>query len=316
MRMRHLLAAALVLTGAAASAHAGFIDTVILGQNTYQDLSREQIAYQKGTSGLQVGDVVFGFIQIQSNTTPGGPALTQNTLYLAYSLQVTSITNSGTVVNFGPTAAANANSLQTLLGKPTLDAGTVAIVYDRLNTSPFGVNLVTTNPPPGATATMQDYLKYLNSNGTLEFTAGFKGTNPDFFNTTLGVVAGTQLTASTATPTVLNGLSNGITFGTNTGGLSVILNNTGLPFAALNVSNDGNLHDVSIQQASVAGGKNLANFNNWGQPGTNTAGVSNNASFSVWIVPEPTSIALVGMACGGLLAGGLVRKLRKKAVVA
>jgi len=312
--MRYLLSAALALACVATSAQAGFIDTVTVGvQNTYQDVSREQVYYQNGAKGLQVGDVIVGFNSIDLNATPGGPHLTQNTLYTAFSVQVMSITNGGTTVNFAPTAVGNAHSLQTILGMPGLNSGTMFMLLDRLNASPFGVNLLNTNPPPGATATMNDYIKYLAANGTLELTGGFKTGNPDFFSTDFRRIGGVQITASSATAAKVNSFGNGLTFGDNNGGLSILDNNTGLGFIASNVGEDLMLHQLTIQQASVSGGNNLANFKNWGGPGANNAGVSDNASFSLtpFVVPEPSSIALFSIAIIGLGVGGYFGKKRR-----
>ncbi len=369
------LAAAALLCGLGSSARAGFNDTLVSGvQNTYQDVSREHVYYMtfvagvpvgNGATGLQVGDVLLTFFQIEKDTTPGGPGagFQAESIYGIASEQVagfqtnqfgaTTAANNQSIVVFQPTVASNPLSLQSLLAAKTdasgnayaanLPQGTIAAVID--NPGAFPIDYVVSNPPPGAAAQMQDYITSIATSGTFRAAVGYgawvdgvttvnaangtntNGGNNDYFFTQLGQVAGVQLLGSTATPSVLNSLGNGITFGNNFLGLSVLKNNTSFTFGKLNQGQDLQNHQLVVTQAADAGANNLANFTNFGlldsldgntgQRNSNDAGVSDNASFEVTPfatgVPEPSSLALLAIGASSLFGAYCKRRRAAKA---
>jgi len=378
------LAAAALLCGLGSSARAGFNDTLVSGvQNTYQDVSREHVYYMtfvagvpvgNGATGLQVGDVLLTFFQIEKDTTPGGPGagFQAESIYGIASEQVagfqtnqfgaTTAANNQSIVVFQPTVASNPLSLQSLLAGKTdasgnlyaanIPQGTIGLVID--NPGAFPIDYVVNNPPTGATAQMTDYFQSIASSGTFRAAVGYntwvdgvstvdaangkndltldKNGNPnnDYFFTQLGQVAGVQMTGASATPTVLNSLGNGITFGNNFLGLSVLKNNTAFTFGKLNQGQDLQNHELVVTQAADAGANNLANFTNFGLLDTltgntgglvtrngNDAGVSDNASFEVTPfatgVPEPSSLALLAIGASSLFGAYCKRRRAAKA---
>jgi hypothetical protein len=156
--------------------------------------------------------------------------------------------------------------------------------------------------------------------GAVQATNG-ETANNDFFQTVANA------NANTFTSTFVNSLPSSVTFGTNFGGLSVLLNNT--PFAYLKtvVAQDLQLHQFGISQASESGGNTESNFISWGlrdaaagnggptpSPNLNDAGTSDNATFTFQPlatgVPEPSSLTL--LALGAAAFGLRVLRRRKK----
>lgn len=301
-----LLAAAVVASAIlAAPARAGFADTLQAGANGYEDISREHVYFQNGSAGLQVGDVITGFSQIQTRTN--GPR-TFDTIYAVFSETVSSITTSNgvTTVQFTATAASNPESLQSILAGTgvTVSNGVLAAVFDRPQGNSFGKDLV--NQVPSTGANMNNYLQYIANNGKYEAGFGFAATGQNNFLT-----ATTKLAASAITPTLLNNTPNSVTLASFDGGLSLIDNNTNKKFLTNVLGDDGTLHDLTITRGSLNGGKGDKNYNNFGNPG-----VGDNASFNVFIggVPEPSSIVLLSIGLAGFAGRSLLR--RRKEVTA
>jgi hypothetical protein len=282
---------------------AGFGDSLVPGiSNIYQDVSREHLYYHSGAAGIQVGDIVLGFIEIEAISTPGAPAITQHAIYAVFAIQVAGFeaSNGSGGPSFGPVTSDNTKdqivfkpvpaadpsglSLQEILGNVTttsgsqaLPDGTMAVVFDKQGGAAFA-NLINNLPPDGSTtsnAQIQNWFTYLKSTGTFEVGLGFTGTfntstgktsNNDFFNTVLNGFGGVT-SAAAAKSSLLNSLGTGPDFASNFGGLSVTLNNTNFAFATATLGQDAQNHQVTVSSAAeigAGGSQPLANFNNWG----------------------------------------------------
>jgi hypothetical protein len=282
---------------------AGFGDSLVPGVfNTYRDVSHEHVYYQDGSKGLQAGDIVLGYLELETDTTTGAPPLTKHSTYILFSVEVAGFStpnvgqpsfgavtsdNTQSEVVFKPVPAADPSglSLQEILGQvsttsgpQSLPDGTVAAIFDQTGGAAYP-DLVNVLPPGTTTANaqMQDWFKYIEANGTFEVGGGFTGTNQfqasngkssndDFF------VSVTNAPANTFTSSFVNSLPSSLTFGTNFGGLSVTLNNTSFNFAKTVVTQDLLPHQIGVSQASESGGNTESNFANWGlvenPPGT------------------------------------------------
>jgi hypothetical protein len=306
-----VLAVALLLA-AGTQAQAGFVDTIVAGSvNQYRDLSLEHVYFQSSTAGFQQGDVIVGIVQFSQRNVPGMTVAQQqaftNTAYAVFSETV--LTASGSTLTLGATAAANANSLQSILGI-SLPTGTVAAVFDRAQGDPFGTNLPS-SPPAGATS-INDYLKYIAANSTLpsantpEVAVGFAAGDNSFLTVNLtGPVSGVNAA-------FLNSSVLGQTFGSFTGGFSVLENNTPFTFANDRVGSDGLVHQITLTNGSAGGSSDDPNYSVYGNPGfqDNTTFVFNPSV----AVPEPASIVLALTGLAGF--GGFGAFRRKRVVVA
>jgi hypothetical protein len=295
--------AAVALLGLAAPAQAGFLDTLVKGQeNQYEDESREHIFYQDGTKGLQVGDVIVSFVRINDRSHPAPGVVTINTIYGVSSITITSISPDGKSLTFGATPTGNAESLQSILGPGSgISAGAMLAVYDRPQGNDFPNDLINTS---GGNANINQYVQQIAANGTLQITAGIVAAN-DFWNFT-GAFTASSLTAAT-----VNMATSGVTLGNFTAGLSIIDNNTGINFANDVIGQDLMGHQLVITKGAVTGGSNNSLYNTFGKPGA-----EDNATFLVHPQgvsgPEPASMLLMGMGIAGMAGCGWLR--RKKAV--
>jgi hypothetical protein len=290
-------------------AKAGFIDTVTPNgtDQEYEDISREHVFFN-GNAAFTAGSDIVGFSQI--NTKTGGPT-TPNNIYVVFALRVTSTGSpSPQSVDFGAVPDASPTSLASILG-PTF-AGTSLALFDLPQGTQFPKNLV--NEAPSAAATINDYLKFIQANGNLEFGTGF--VNPDTFFQAL-----TQfpLTPADITPAALNSATTATTLGSFDGALDITFNNTGLKFndtmgGVLNQNGTLSFTQFAVVSGSIRGGSNdvSGTYPNYGNPG-----VQDNASFVVnvsKVVPEPASMILFGIGSLGVM--GMVHRRRQKAVVA
>lgn len=123
------------------SAKAGFADTVVNGPNTYHDQSLEFINMSNPTAGLQVGDTIIGFNQINTRQSPGN-VNTFNTIYALTSETIKSFDSTGTIINLEATASTSSFSLQKILTGLglTIPDGTLTAVFDKPQGSPFGTD--------------------------------------------------------------------------------------------------------------------------------------------------------------------------------
>jgi hypothetical protein len=326
--LRYSLAAALLVTAAAASAKAGPVSgftnvTVPEVQNTIIDTSNDAFFMSSSTRGLSVGDVVVGFAQINQDNTPGNPGLNKNTIYAVFSAQVVSFNSTGTLVEYFPTTESNSESLQSILKgivpASNLPIGSLAAVFE-VKGGTFPNDLIGL-PPPASITNMSGYLQNIAKNGTFDFTAGFSSGHPDFFETNLGTIGAppTQLFANATfgthatTASVLNSLGTGIQFGQNFGGLTVLANATKFTFAETVQGQDLNNHQIVIT-ASSENGANGAVGQSVFTAGAN-AGTTDKSTFLyapsiTTVVPEPSSIVLLGCGLAGFFGIGLRRKTR------
>jgi hypothetical protein len=334
--LRSSIVVASLLLAAASTANAGFVDTVTGSAtgtlNQYHDTSFEAVIYADsfgGTHGVQAGDIIVGFNQINQKTAPGS-VFTTNTIYDVFSETVGSVTGGttqpggyvtgGTGLNLSPTNSGTW-SLQNILaglndvnGKPiVVPNNTIAIVFDRAQGNPYGINEIN-NPPPGATS-IAGYLQYAAQNGVNELSAGFGKAN-DFVAVAFAVPGLTlPVTNDEVTPSLLNTSPPAQTFGDFQGGLSILQNNTGLVFGPVKLL--GNTYGITITSGVGQTDGTDPNYTTWALGSNSTGGgFQDSANFNVdVIVPEPSSIVLVGFGCVSLLAGAYSRK-RKSAVAA
>jgi hypothetical protein len=312
-RFSLLGAAVLAFATTTSPARAGFKDTLTVGNNSYEDVSREEIFFHTNNPNtpLGIGDVITGFSQIQTKT--GGPRVF-DTIYVAFSQTITGV--SGGVFTFGPTSASDPHSLQSILPGSGIADGALAAVFDRPQGSNFPLDLV--NQAPSGATSIADYLKNIAANGTLEATYGFSTTSGqhDFFT----AVENPSLPAGSLTPAKINASPNSVTLASFDGGLTMLQNFTGLPLGPSVLGDDLTNHDLSIVSGSVRGAKDNkpAGINlTYGGAGPNTAAVGNNASFVVQleaVAPEPSSIVLLSVGLFGFAGRSILR--RKKAVTA
>ena len=347
MNLRSSFLAALLLMGMAASAQAGFIDNVQSSptgiQNTFVDSSFEAIIYTDsahGTNGIQVGDTVVGYTQINSMSATNGygnSTTMGNTLYAIFSETVTSINGAtgGTAVSANQTggigyqlgATTGTYSLQNLIGSqiPTgkaIDSSAIFTLFDVPNGSTAFHNY---SANPGSQTTLSGILSDIAKTGTYEVSGGISGSS-DFLAVNLNIPGGPSPQNQDATPTVLAQTTN--QFASYQGGLSVLNNYTGLQYGLVPLTGFGNYQ--LVVKGGTASGVNAAGatFN----PNTSTSGINGSLVLALQsgntytsnlpvvaftdtakyevdaISPEPSSIILFGFGIGGLGVGYLRKR--------
>ncbi len=262
--------------------------------NTLSDVSQ---ANAKPTS-LVKDDVVFGYQQLGQvvNTTNSSVNIPSGAAWVLFSFQVDSIfsnpSDGVTYVDFKPTPAGNALSLQTLV--PTLFAQTGLPSSDPLvalevNTVPDAVNkaaLISAN------TTMLGAMASFNGGPfSTEFGFGLVAANDDF------------LTVFGSTAKILDGT---ILSFTEAGGASVLYNSDNIyqGFAQLANQNpgDGTAFDVT-NQVAIAGTIFQKPGTGAAPPAQTGAKATDHATYSLEpVVPEPASIAVWSLLA--LIVGG------------
>jgi hypothetical protein len=272
-------------------------------------------------NGLQVGDTIIGFQQINIKETPNSLS-TFNQIYSVFSEQVTAISSNGQHVTLGATPAASANSLQTILSGSglTIPTGTVGLLLDTQSSTQANFNALSI-PPPGAT-NMQQYIQQLakNSASGLKYDGafGFAAGDNSNLSVDLGTVGGNQIVANSTfvsgtkvafNAATLNSVPESVrTLASFTGGFSVLLNNIGFNFANDVVGNDLLPHQIVLSNGVGGGGSTNPNYGVWGHPGFED-------SVDLFVhpttptgVPEPSSIILFGFGFGGIFVGCLRKR--------
>lgn len=318
------IALALGLAVASFSAQAVLIGQGLVGgDNTLIDESREAYVDANTNGKFDAGDVIFGYIRI-SDFQPGG-STGNNQVYGVFSQQIAS-TSAGRNVDFVATTV-NGLTLKDLLGgNMNVGVNSLAAFFD--SPTPY-TDLINSNPP-GPPANMQGYIDYINNNGTLELVAGFSDFDDFLYSeiTTGAFNQGIQIGSSNAAFATAGA---SLTLANNSGAFSLSYNNTGRIFndlvPVLNPYAPGFiLAEVAVSSGTTAGSAGAVNPDpkNWLDAGpgyvqcaTTTPGVDANCgfidknNFSVNVIPEPGSLALVSMALFGLT--GFARRRKNRA---
>ncbi|GAB4169120.1 MAG: hypothetical protein Fur0039_07730 [Rhodocyclaceae bacterium] len=292
------------------------------GGNTLLDESREVYVDVNNDGLFSIGDVIYGYIRI-SDFQP--KAVTgNNQVYGVFSQQIVGSSLGGLGVFFGPTTVAGLTLADLLGGDPNVNAAAIAGFYDR--PAPY-VDIINANPP-GPPANMEGYIDYIRNNGTLRVVAGFSDPD-DFLFSLINPLTGASVGGSNA---AFVGLPTSITVASNSGAFSVSYNNTPFIFQDLvPVAGPGGpvLAEVAVSSGTTAGTGNPADGfanplpQNWlesgyagaaqctapdagGIPRDTNCGFIDKNNFSVNVVPEPGSLALLSLALVGV--GALTRR--------
>ena len=326
LNLRKLTSVMLVagLLAAVGAAQAATISGgLVNGQNTILDESRETYVDANTNGIFDVGDVIYGYIRI-SDFQPSA-AQANNQVYGVFSQRVKA-GSMGQLISFeATTGSLSLNSL--LGGDANVNASAIAAFYDRPTAF---VDLISSQPTGGAT-TMRDYIDYIRGAGTLRLVGGLDRAT-DFVN------------SLTSTPAVAIGVANSVflnpllttnfAVSLNTGALTAsykpglnlnlqaIVNNFTLGVAMSEIgitgnttgANGGGILPAPTSSWLTAGPGGVAQCSVPNPAGgfTNTPcgfADKNNFTLNVTKVPEPGSLALVGLAMIGL-AGVARRKSR------
>jgi hypothetical protein len=164
------LLAALALGFGATGAHATTIANGLVPgvNNLIIDESREAYVDVNRNGLFDAGDVIFGYVKIDSFNTKGVSA--NNAVYGVFSLEAVSQSGSGVgaVQTLRATTVAGLTLGALIGGAPVSPSGIFAL-YDTPNPAGYSVDL-TLAAPPGAVS-MFDYINFIVSGGTRELVA-------------------------------------------------------------------------------------------------------------------------------------------------
>jgi hypothetical protein len=162
--------AALALSFGATGAHATtFANGLVPGvNNLIIDESREAYVDVNRNGLFDAGDVIFGYVKIDSFNTKGVSA--NNAVYGVFSLEVVSQSGAGVgaVQTLRATTVAGL-TLGALVGGAPVSPSGIFAMYDTPNPAGYSVDL-TLAAPPGATS-MFDYINFIVAGGTRELVA-------------------------------------------------------------------------------------------------------------------------------------------------
>lgn len=315
-----------LLAAVGASQATTIVGGLVNGQNTIQDESREAYVDVDKNGKFSVGDVIFGYIRI-SDFQPKGISA-NNQVYGVFSQQVaasSALDLTGHTINFEATTVPGFTLASLLAGDPNVNAKAIAAFYDK----PVSYVDIINNVAPGAPTKMQDYLTYI-AGGTLRMVAGMD-TASNWIQSTVsaqGITAGVGLNSPNAT--FLNSLlTPGVSITNNSGGLTLSYNITGLTFNAQAAINPilGAIVAADVTLSGSTKGANGSSVlpsptNTWKSAGAGSTqcttalggkvvcGFEDKNDFVVDVIPEPGSLALVGIA---LLGIGAVSRRKSRA---
>jgi len=310
-----VLVAMLALFGAS-SAQASFLSSILAnGSNSFEDQDREAYVDVNGNNTFDVGDVLLGFIRLDTHLpVVSGVGSINNRIYAIFSQEVDSI--SGSTVHFRPTTAAGL-TLSALTGI-SAPSGSIVAVYS--SSTPI-TDLITTSPGDltgNGTTNLFDYFKAIKDNMTLNLIAGF-GSGPtngdDYFTAT---VVSAALLASGGASLIPN-LATSVTVANFTAGLTILQNNDPeVIYNELVQSSNLTLHQLVIANGSVRGTSAtppVTNANEWTKINpdlgyNNPGGFITDADFfvNVTVIPEPGTLALMGSILSVLGVGYVSRR--------
>jgi hypothetical protein len=319
LRWLTLVAIAALVVGMVQPVQAGPITSTLVANtdNTYEDISREAFIDVNGDGKLSPGDVIIGFTSITARTGPTPGVSTNNQIYGIFSLQVGPLTG-GSTVQFVPTTVPTLTLAA--IGVAGAGPNDMLAAYD--NFPGFVPNLVTTQPPDlnaNGKIDLQDFLLTIETQGTLELTAGILRPT-DFFANATTVPVAAQTTAFIAT------IPDTLTVGVASAALGININNTGVtfvndtgvafnPFLGAVVSDQLELSKGGVAGAGGAGPAGFTDASAFtalpqcGTPGG--CGFTDNANFIVHPVPAPGALVLLGAGLLGISVMAARRRLSR-----
>lgn len=315
-----------LLAAVGASQAATIAGSLVGGENTFQDESREAYVDVNRDGKFNAGDVIFGFIQV-SQVTPSG-VQSNNQIYGVFSQQIAA-SSAASTVNFEATTVAGLKLQDLLGGNVNVNANAISAFYDK--SVPYA-NLTANNATTASFSSMQNYITYI-AGGTLELVAGLNTANNFLQSNISPASALLGIGIGSANSAFLNpALDANFTVAGTQAGVDVSYNNTGwliTPHSLFNPLLSAFVPaDIGLASGTVGGAngtsttpnspsKNWLTATGWTQctsaaAGANVAcGFTDKANYVIDVVPEPGSLALASLAL--LALGGLTRRKGKSA---